>query len=153
MVSLRVLVIIGCPEPPVLVPSTIYLLNMLKNRGCEVILSANPAALKLLETADPERYYLKGVGFQDIEMGLKNRLEVDAIVGFAHNDAAVNYIISYKSVYDAKTYAIVFGREVKKEYIEDLEEEGITTYSARAFHNPIPIVAKLKEMLREMIFK
>lgn len=147
------LVIIGCPEPPVLVPSTIYLLNMLKNRGCEVILSANPAALKLLETADPERYYLKGVGFQDIEMGLKNRLEVDAIVGFAHNDAAVNYIISYKSVYDAKTYAIVFGREVKKEYIEDLEEEGITTYSARAFHNPIPIVAKLKEMLREMIFK
>jgi len=153
VVSLRVLVIIGCPEPPVLVPSTIYLLNMLKNRGCEVILSANPAALKLLETADPERYYLKGVGFQDIEMGLKNRLEVDAIVGFAHNDAAVNYIISYKSVYDAKTYAIVFGREVKKEYIEDLEEEGITTYSARAFHNPIPIVAKLKEMLREMIFK
>ncbi|AXI25641.1 hypothetical protein CFE53_05685 [Methanofervidicoccus sp. A16] len=150
---MRVLVIIGCPEPPVLVPSTIYLLNMLKNRGCEVILSANPAALKLLETADPERYYLKGVGFQDIEMGLKNRLEVDAIVGFAHNDAAVNYIISYKSVYDAKTYAIVFGREVKKEYIEDLEEEGITTYSARAFHNPIPIVAKLKEMLREMIFK
>ena len=150
---MRVLVIIGCPEPPVLVPSTIYLLNMLKNRGCEVILSANPAALKLLETADPERYYLKGVGFQDIEMGLKNRLEVDAIVGFAHNDAAVNYIISYKSVYDAKTYAIVFGREVKKEYIEDLEEEGITTYSARAFHNPIPIVAKLEKMLREMIFK
>ncbi|HIQ38456.1 MAG TPA: DUF1890 domain-containing protein [Methanothermococcus okinawensis] len=148
---MRVLVIIGCPEPPVLIPSTLYLLNMLKNRGCMIILSANPAALKLLETADPERYYLKGVGFQDIEKGLKNRLEVDAIVGFVHNDAAVNYIISYKSVYNAKTYAIVFGRKVKGEYIEDLKEEGIVTYSARAFHNPIPVVVKLKELIEELI--
>jgi len=148
---LRVLVIIGCPEPPVLIPSTLYLLNMLKNRGCVIILSANPAALKLLETADPERYYLRGVGFQDIEKGLKNRLEVDVIVGFVHNDAAVNYIISYKSVYSAKTYAIVFGRRVKGEYIEDLKDEGIVTYSARAFHNPVPIIVKLKELIEELI--
>jgi len=148
---LRVLVIIGCPEPPVLIPSTLYLLNMLKNRGCVIILSANPAALKLLETADPERYYLRGVGFQDIEKGLKNRLEVDVIVGFVHNDAAVNYIISYKSVYSAKTYAIVFGRKVKGEYIEDLKDEGIVTYSARAFHNPVPIIVKLKELIEELI--
>jgi len=151
VVSLRVLVIIGCPEPPVLIPSTLYLLNMLKNRGCVIILSANPAALKLLETADPERYYLRGVGFQDIEKGLKNRLEVDVIVGFVHNDAAVNYIISYKSVYSAKTYAIVFGRRVKGEYIEDLKDEGIVTYSARAFHNPVPIIVKLKELIEELI--
>jgi len=151
VVSLRVLVIIGCPEPPVLIPSTLYLLNMLKNRGCVIILSANPAALKLLETADPERYYLRGVGFQDIEKGLKNRLEVDVIVGFVHNDAAVNYIISYKSVYSAKTYAIVFGRKVKGEYIEDLKDEGIVTYSARAFHNPVPIIVKLKELIEELI--
>jgi len=148
---LRVLVIIGCPEPPVLIPSTLYLLNMLKNRGCVIILSANPAALKLLETADPERYYLRGVGFQDIEKGLKNRLEVDVIVGFVHNDAAVNYIISYKSVYSVKTYAIVFGRRVKGEYIEDLKDEGIVTYSARAFHNPVPIIVKLKELIEELI--
>ncbi|HIP35072.1 MAG TPA: DUF1890 domain-containing protein [Methanothermococcus okinawensis] len=148
---MRVLVIIGCPEPPVLIPSTLYLLNMLKNRGCVIILSANPAALKLLETADPERYYLRGVGFQDIEKGLKNRLEVDVIVGFVHNDAAVNYIISYKSVYSAKTYAIVFGRRVKGEYIEDLKDEGIVTYSARAFHNPVPIIVKLKELIEELI--
>ncbi|HIP16069.1 MAG TPA: DUF1890 domain-containing protein [Methanothermococcus okinawensis] len=148
---MRVLVIIGCPEPPVLIPSTLYLLNMLKNRGCVIILSANPAALKLLETADPERYYLRGVGFQDIEKGLKNRLEVDVIVGFVHNDAAVNYIISYKSVYSAKTYAIVFGRKVKGEYIEDLKDEGIVTYSARAFHNPVPIIVKLKELIEELI--
>jgi len=151
VVSLRVLVIIGCPEPPVLIPSTLYLLNMLKNRGCVIILSANPAALKLLETADPERYYLRGVGFQDIEKGLKNRLEVDVIVGFVHNDAAVNYIISYKSVYSVKTYAIVFGRRVKGEYIEDLKDEGIVTYSARAFHNPVPIIVKLKELIEELI--
>ena len=148
---MRVLVIVGCPEPPLLIPSTIYLLNMLKNNGWEVIISANPTALKLLETGDPERYYLKGVGFQDIDKGLKNRLEVDAILGFAHNDAEVNYIISYKSVYNTeKTYAIVFGRKVKREYIEDLEKEGIVTYSARAFHNPLPVVVKLKELLKSL---
>ena len=146
--SLRVLVVVGCPEPPLLIPSTIYLLNTLKNSGCDVVISANPTALKLLETTDPERYYLKGVGFQDIEKGLKNKLEVDAIVGFVHNDAEVNYTISYKWVYNRKTYAIVFGRIVKREYIEDLEKEGIVTYSARAFHNPLPVVVKLKELLK-----
>jgi len=150
VIPLRVVVIVGCPEPPLLIPSTIYLLNMLKNCGCEVIISANPAALKLLETTDPERYYLKGVGFQDIEKGLKNRLEVDAIIGFVHNDAGVNYLISYKSVYNAKTYALVFGREIKKEYIEDLKEEGIVTYSVRAFHNPIPVIVKLKELIQQV---
>ena len=146
--SLRVLVVVGCPEPPLLIPSTIYLLNTLKNSGCDVVISANPTALKLLETTDPERYYLKGVGFQDIEKGLKNKLEVDAIVGFVHNDAEVNYTISYKWVYNRKTYAIVFGRNVKRGYIEDLEKEGIVTYSARAFHNPLPVVVKLKELLK-----
>ena len=140
--------VVGCPEPPLLIPSTIYLLNTLKNSGCDVVISANPTALKLLETTDPERYYLKGVGFQDIEKGLKNKLEVDAIVGFVHNDAEVNYTISYKWVYNRKTYAIVFGRNVKREYIEDLEKEGIVTYSARAFHNPLPVVVKLKELLK-----
>jgi hypothetical protein len=143
------MIILGCPEPPVLIPSFIYLLNMLKNNGHEVVVSANPAALKLIETADPEKYYLKGVGFQNIDEGLKHKFDVDMIIGFAHNDAAVNYIITYKTVYGSKTTALVFGRCINEEFVKSLEEEGIKTFTARAFHNPMPVVVQLKKIVNE----
>ena len=143
------MIILGCPEPPVLIPSFIYLLNMLKNNGHEVVVSANPAALKLIETADPEKYYLKGVGFQNIDEGLKHKFDVDMIIGFAHNDAAVNYIITYKTVYGSKTTALVFGRCINEEFVKSLEEEGIKTFTARAFHNPMPVVVQLKKSVNE----
>jgi len=146
---LKIMIILGCPEPPVLIPSFIYLLNMLKNNGHEVVVSANPAALKLIETADPEKYYLKGVGFQNIDEGLKHKFDVDMIIGFAHNDAAVNYIITYKTVYGSKTTALVFGRCINEEFVKSLEEEGIKTFTARAFHNPMPVVVQLKKIVNE----
>ena len=122
---------------------------MLKNNGHEVVVSANPAALKLIETADPEKYYLKGVGFQNIDEGLKHKFDVDMIIGFAHNDAAVNYIITYKTVYGSKTTALVFGRCINEEFVKSLEEEGIKTFTARAFHNPMPVVVQLKKIVNE----
>ncbi|WP_421077258.1 DUF1890 domain-containing protein [Methanothermococcus sp. Ax23] len=146
---MKIMIILGCPEPPVLIPSFIYLLNMLKNNGHEVVVSANPAALKLIETADPEKYYLKGVGFQNIDEGLKHKFDVDMIIGFAHNDAAVNYIITYKTVYGSKTTALVFGRCINEEFVKSLEEEGIKTFTARAFHNPMPVVVQLKKIVNE----
>jgi hypothetical protein len=123
---------------------------MLKNNGHEVFVSANPAALKLIETADPEKYYLKGIGFQNIDEGLKNKFDIDMIIGFAHNDAAVNYIITYKAVYKSKTMALVFGRSINEEFVKSLEEEGITTYTARAFHNPTPVVVQLKKLVNNI---
>ncbi len=144
------MILLGCPEPPVLIPSFIYLLNMLKNKGHEVFVSANPAALKLIETADPEKYYLKGVGFQNIDEGLKNKFDVDMIIGFAHNDAAVNYIITYKTVYKSKTTALVFGRSINEEFVKSLEEENIPTYTARAFHNPTPVAVQLKKLVNNI---
>ena len=144
------MIILGCPEPPVLIPSFISLLNMLKNNGHEVFVSANPAALKLIETADPEKYYLKGIGFQNIDEGLKNKFDIDMIIGFAHNDAAVNYIITYKAVYKSKTTALVFGKSINEDFVKSLEEEGITTYTARAFHNPTPVVVQLKKLVNNI---
>ncbi len=141
------MILLGCPEPPVLIPSFIYLINILKNKGHEIFVSANPAALKLIETADPEKYYLKGIGFQSIDNGLKHKIDVDLIIGFAHNDAAVNYIITYKTVYGSKTTALVFGKIINDEFIKNLEDENIETYAARAFHNPIPVVVKLKKLV------
>ncbi|AEH06093.1 DUF1890 domain-containing protein [Methanothermococcus okinawensis] len=143
---MKIMIILGCPEPPVLIPSFIYFLNLLKNSGHEVFVSANPAALKLIETADPEKYYLKGVGFQNIDEGLKNKFDVDIIIGFAHNDAAVNYIITYKTVYNSKTMALVFGKNINEEFVKTLEEENIKTFTARAFHNPTPVIVQLKRL-------
>lgn len=148
---LRVMVLLGCPEPPVLIPSCISLINMLKEKGCEVVISANPAALKLIESADPEKYYLKNVGAQSIDNGLKSNFPVDLIIGMAHNDAAVNYIITYKSVYGAKTVAMVFGKTINNELIEDLMEEEIPCQSAKAFHNPTPVIVKLKKIVEEYV--
>lgn len=143
------MIILGCPEPPVLVPSFMFLLNMLKNKGHEIIVSANPAALKLIESVDPEKYYLKGIGFQPIDEGLKNKAEVDYIFGFAHNDAAVNYIITYKMTHNVDTSAIVFGKEFKDELVQILTENGVNAQMARAFHNPTPLNVKLKKIFSE----
>ncbi|MBW9221037.1 DUF1890 family protein [Methanothermococcus sp. SCGC AD-155-M21] len=147
---MRILVILGCPEPPLLIPSFIYLLNMLKNNRHEVIISANPAALKLIEASDPEKYYLKGVGFQNIDEGLKNKFDVDGIIGFAHNDPAINYIITYKAVYNEKTFALVFNKDINQEFVRNLEEEGVITFTARAFHNPMPVLVKLKNIVNNL---
>jgi len=143
------MIILGCPEPPVLIPSFMFLLNMLKNKGHEIIVSANPAALKLIESADPEKHYLKGIGFQPIDEGFKIKAEVDHIFGFAHNDAAVNYIITYKMTHNVDTSAIVFGKEFKDELVQLLTENGVNAQMARAFHNPTPLNVKLKKMFSE----
>ncbi len=144
------MILLGCPEPPVLIPSFLYLVNLLKNKGYNVFVSANPAALKLIETADSEKYYINGVGFQNIEEGIKNKIDVDKIISFVHNDAGVHYTITYKMVYNTETISLVFGRTINEEYIKELEEEGIKTYSARAFHNPTPIVVKLKKIVNNI---
>lgn len=149
---MRVMVLLGCPEPPVLIPSCITLINMLKKKNCEIIISANPAALKLLEAADPEKLYLKGVGAQSIDNGLKESFPIDLIIGFAHNDAAINYIITYKKVYNnPKTIGMVFGKSINENFIKDLEEENISSLSARAFHNPTPVIVKLKKIVEEYV--
>ena len=143
------MIILGCPEPPVLIPAFMFLLNMLKNKGHEIIVSANTAALKLIESVDPEKYYLKGIGFQPIDEGLKNKAEVDYIFGFAHNDAAVNYIITYKMTHNVDASAIVFGKEFNDELLQILAENGVNAEMARAFHNPTPLNVKIKKMFSE----
>ncbi|WP_459202395.1 DUF1890 family protein [Methanococcus sp. CF] len=146
---MRIMIILGCPEPPVLIPSFMFLLNMLKNKGHEIIVSANPAALKLIESADPEKYYLKGIGFQPIDEGLKSKVEVDYIFGFAHNDAAVNYIITYKMTHNANASAIVFGKEFNDELLQILTENGVNAETVKAFHNPTPLNVKIKKIFSE----
>jgi hypothetical protein len=144
---MNVLVIVGCPEPPALIPSVLYLINQLKKKGFNVIIAANPAALKLLEVADDDKYYLKGVGAVDIDEGLRGIEGIDKIIAFVHNDGGVSYTATYRAKYGKDTYAIVFGRQINNDYVETLKNSGIEVYTARAFHNPMPIVNRIKQLL------
>ncbi|AAB98441.1 conserved hypothetical protein [Methanocaldococcus jannaschii DSM 2661] len=147
---MSVLVIVGCPEPPALIPSVLYLTNQLKKKGFNVIIAANPAALKLLEVADDDKYYLKGVGAVDIDGGLRGIEGINKIISFVHNDGGVSYTVTYKAKYNKPTYAIVFGRQINKDYVETLKNSNIGVYTARAFHNPMPIVNRIKEILANL---
>ncbi|AIJ06206.1 hypothetical protein JH146_1364 [Methanocaldococcus bathoardescens] len=144
---MNILVIVGCPEPPALIPSVLYLISQLKKRGDNVIIAGNHAALKLLEIADNDKYYLKGIGAVDIDEGLKGIEGIDKIISFVHNDGGVSYTVTYKTKYNKDTHAIVFGKQINKDYVETLKNNNIEVYTARAFHNPMPIVNRIKEIL------
>ncbi|XRP97561.1 DUF1890 family protein [Methanocaldococcus sp. 16A] len=144
---MNILVIVGCPEPPALIPSVLYLINQLKKRGDNVIIAANHAAIKLLEVADDDKHYLKGVGAVGIDDGITGIEGIDKIIAFVHNDGGVSYTVTYKTKYNKDTYAIVFGKQINKDYVETLKNNNIEVYTARAFHNPMPIVNKIKELL------
>jgi len=137
---MSVLVIVGCPEPPALIPSVLYLTNQLKKKGFNVI----------IEVADDDKYYLKGVGAVDIDGGLRGIEGINKIISFVHNDGGVSYTVTYKAKYNKPTYAIVFGRQINKDYVETLKNSNIGVYTARAFHNPMPIVNRIKEILANL---
>ncbi|ACX73584.1 conserved hypothetical protein [Methanocaldococcus vulcanius M7] len=144
---MSILIVVGCPEPPALIPSVLYLINQLKKKGFNVVVAVNHAALKLLEIADDDKYYLKGVGAVDIDEGLRGIEGIDRIITFVHNDGGVSYTATYKVKYNKPTYAIVFGRKINSDHVEALKNSNINVYTARAFHNPLPIVNKIKEIL------
>ncbi|MBP2171948.1 DUF1890 domain-containing protein [Methanococcus voltae] len=146
---MNILILLGCPEPPLLIPSFMFLLNLLKSKGHQVYVAGNPSALKLIESADPEHYYLKNVGFQPIDNGLKDKFDVDYIFGLTHNDAGVNYIVTYKMVYNKETSALIFGTGDLGGLTQILDENGIENKSIRAYHNPTPINVILKRIFKE----
>ena len=142
-----ILILLGCPEPPAMIPCSLYLINKLKKKNFKILVSGNHAALKLLDVADIERYYLKGVGCVDIDEGLKELKGVEKIISFVHNDGGVSYTITYKSNYNVETLAILFGKRINLEFKKTLEEYGVKVHPVRAFHNPTPIVKVIDKIV------
>ncbi|WP_423793257.1 DUF1890 family protein [Methanocaldococcus indicus] len=147
-----ILVIVGCPEPPLLIPSTLYLISQLKKENKEIVIAANFSAIKLLDIADIDKYYLSNVGVVNIDKGLKiiKELNIDKIISFVNKDSEVSYTITYKELLNVDTYAIVFGKSINEDFIKTLEEHNIKVYSARAYHNPMPIVNIIDKIVLEL---
>lgn len=144
---------LGCPEAPSQTPLAVYSAYKLTGMGYDVKVASTPSAMKLLEVSDPEEYYVKNK--IDIDSCLENleKESYDLLVGFVHKDAAVSYFVTFHSLLNTKSIAVVFekDRELLDQFIESVKENtDATIVSARAYHNPTPLRVKFDRVLKEL---
>ncbi len=149
----KALLLLGCPEAPSQTPMAIYSAYKLTNQGYDVTVASTPSAVKLLEVSDPQEFYVKNK--VDIESCLENLEEgsFDLLVGFVHKDAAVSYFVTFYSILNTTSMALVFERDQKllESYVESIKEStDATIVSARAYHNPTPLRVKFDRALKEL---
>jgi len=149
----KILIFLGCPESPIQTPLALYLSHKLREKNYRVTVTANPAALRLLEVADPTRFYLDETSDLDSTLDGLSKGEYDLLFGFIHNDAALSYFITFKSILEIPSIAIIFGRDA--EILNTLEkevEENTDSYivSVRAHHNPNPLKVRIDKLLEEL---
>lgn len=149
----KVLIFLGCPESPIQVPLALYLSYKLKERDYRVTVTANPATLKLLEVADPTRAYLDKTSDLDSTLDSLSKGEYDLLFGFIHNDAALAYFITFKSILEIPSIALIFGRDA--EILNTLEmevKENTDSHivSVRAHHNPNPLKVRIDKLLEDL---
>jgi len=146
----KVLIFLGCPESPIQAPLALYLSYKLRGKGYKVTVTANPAALRLLEVADPARLYLDKTSDLDSTLDTLSEARYDLLFGFIHNDAALAYFITFESILAIPSTAIIFGRDA--EILNTLEKEvkentNSHIISARAQHNPNPLKIRIDKFL------
>ncbi|MDI9624563.1 MAG: DUF1890 domain-containing protein [Methanothermobacter sp.] len=147
------LIFLGCPESPIQAPLALYLSHKLKEKNYSVTVTANPAALRLLEVADPARSYLDKTSDLDSTLDSLSKGKYDLLFGFIHNDAALAYFITFKSILEIPSIAIIFGRDAKILNILEREVKENTDshiVSVRAHHNPNPLKVRIDKLLEEL---
>ncbi len=149
----KVLIFLGCPESPIQVPLALYTSHRLKKKGYTIMVTANPATLRLLEVADPSESYVSDRLDLDSSLDSLSGEDYDLLVGFIHNDAAVAYFVTFESLLGIRSVAIVFERDAK--ILEELEKEvkentNAHIIAARAHHNPTPLKIHLDKFLDEL---
>ena len=151
---MKALVLLGCPETPSQTPMAVYASNKLTKMGYDVTIAANPAAAKLVKVSDPEGYY--NLNITDLERLLGNITEgeYDLLVGFVHKDAAASFFVTFDSILNTKSIALVFERDIDlvEQYVNMIQESGSEAeiVAVRAFHNPSPIKVKFDKALKEL---
>ena len=149
----KALVLLGCPESPSQTPMAVYVTYKLKEMGYDVTTASTPSAMKLLEVGDPEGHYIENKIDIDSCIDKLEKSSFDLLIGFIHKDAAVSYFVTFNSILDAKSIAIIFEKDVEK--LEDFqnmvsESTNATIVSARAFHNPTPLRVKFDKALKKL---
>jgi len=150
----KALILLGCPESPSQTPLAVYVTYKLKKMGYDVTTASTPSAMKLLEVGDPEGYYIKNK--IDIESCIDklDKGAFDLLIGFIHRDAAVSYFVTFNSILDTTSIAIIFEKDVEKlEEFQNMVSESTdaTIVSARAFHNPTPLRVRFDKTIKKLI--
>ena len=110
----KALILLGCPESPAQTPMAIYVTYKLKKMGYEVTTASTPSAMKLLEVGDPEGVYIENKIDIDSCIEKLDKGAFDLLVGFIHKDAAVSYFVTFYSILDTTSIAIVFEKDADK---------------------------------------
>lgn len=149
----KALVLLGCPEVPSQTPMAVYASYKLSHMGYDVTIAANPAASKLVKVSDPEEFYVHNLVDLDYCLNEIKEGDYDLLLGFVHKDAAASFFITFYSILNTESIALVFEKDINllEEYTKMVEENtDAIVVSVRAFHNPNPIRVKLDKALREL---
>jgi hypothetical protein len=149
----KALILLGCPESPSQTPMAIYVTYKLKKMGYDVTIASTPSAMKLLEVSDPEEVYVEKK--IDIDSCIEKLQEgsFDLLLGFVHKDAAVSYFVTFYSILNTLSIAIVFGKDVDvvEKFETDIKEStDAMIIKARAYHNPTPIRVKFDQVINKL---
>ena len=151
---MKALILLGCPEMPAQTAMSIWACNKLKKLGYEVVISCNPAAGKLLDVSDPDKHYLGEKVNIDSYLDEINPGDYDLLLGFVHKDAAASYFVTYYSILNCKSIALIFEKD--QNLINEFEEivsqnTDAHIVSVRAYHNPNPIKVHLNKAFGEYL--
>lgn len=149
----KALILLGCPESPSQTPMAVYVTYKLKQMGYEVTTASTPSAMKLLEVGDPEGHYIENK--IDIDSCINDLHEgmFDVLIGFIHKDAAVSYFVTFSSILETTSIAIIFEKDAAKlEEFQNMvsESTNATIVSARAYHNPTPLRVKFDKTIKKL---
>lgn len=149
----KALVLLGCPESPSQTPMAVYVTYKLKKKGYDVTTASTPSAMKLLEAGDPEGHYIEKKIDIDSCIDKLDKAMFDLLIGFIHKDAAVSYFVTFDSILDITSIAIIFEKDMQKlEEFQKIVSESTDAIivSARAYHNPTPLRVKLDKALKKL---
>ncbi|MCK9298887.1 MAG: DUF1890 domain-containing protein [Methanoculleus sp.] len=147
------LILLGCPQVPVQTSMALYLVHGLKEHGIRPVIAGTVAARKLMEVADPDRYYVSEMTDLDAaidEITGKER-DFDLCFVFIHNDSGIAYAGTMAYISKARVYALLFG-----EHAQDLAGEiefPCEVVAAKAVHNPMPLKRKLDKVMQWAVSK
>ena len=149
----KALILLGCPESPSQTPMAIYVTYKLKKMGYEVTTASTPSAMKLLEVGDPEGLYIENKIDIDSCLDKLDNSAYDLLVGFIHKDAAVSYFVTFYSILNTTSIAIIFEKDADKlfEFEKSVSEStNAEIVSARAYHNPTPLRVRFDKKIKKM---
>lgn len=126
----------------------LYLSGALRDKGADVVIAGNPAALNLARVADLKRCYLGRLIDLDRTIAdiVEKRRSFNICFAFAHNDAGITYAATIRALLpESKFFLIIFGRNAEElAGTVDFDAEKIVE---KAVHNPLRLKKKIDGVL------